>query len=548
MAKWRSSYASCLRRGRARARVRGWSRLRRRRFARAAGDGRQRIDGAVGDADLSDAPAGEASSAAPPADAGSPAASLSAKAIDFGPGGCGAPGTTQTLSITAAGSAPLVVSATTSGAAFSVTPTSLSLGEGGIGALTISATVPGSASAGTAITASLNLFTNDPNNTSIAIPLSVLPTGATLAFAPGGPSSVSFPTTEVGTAAPPAPFTLVNTGNAAGTFAFGVPTPALFLLPLAASTYLIDAGASLGLTADFTPSNSALATASAAITATGDICGQSLAAIAFSGEGATGQITGYPTAPVDFGPVPCGNTPPASRSFTLTNTGAVIAHITQAALTGAPGFTTSAAKGRYILPERGRSFDRRLRAGDNRLRVAVPYFCLTDHSNRRRPAPHTVNLVAEPSGALLAFDTSATPSFGDFGSVLLLSSATQSFGIVNTGNAPADVALVVTSPAMDGGSTGPFSVTNSAITLPAAGPRAIQSSSRRRRPPPRPRASPCRPRAPCALRSPPHSRSRAPEPAAARWCPRARFNSPRRAAAPRRPCRRSPFSTRGART
>ena len=62
----------------------------------------------------------------------------------------------------------------------------------------------------------------------MTIPLSATPTGATLAFAPGSPTSVSFPTSEVGIAAPTVTFDLVNVGNAGASFTLGAPTSSAF--------------------------------------------------------------------------------------------------------------------------------------------------------------------------------------------------------------------------------------------------------------------------------------------------------------------------------
>ena len=238
---------------------------------------------------------------------------------------------TQTFSIAGAGATPLAITATTTGPGFSVSPTSLTLGDGGTGTLTVTATIPASAMAGTAITGSLNLFTNDPNNSNVAIPLSATPTGATLAFAPGSPTSIAFPTSPVGLPAPSVTFDLVNTGNAAAAFTLGAPTSSDF--GLTTEHDRADDGrrpnTSWSVTATFTPTNAAPASATVAtVTATGPVCGASLAAISLSGQGTLGQITGWPTAPIDFGPGACGGSPPASQSLTLTNVGTVPSRIT----------------------------------------------------------------------------------------------------------------------------------------------------------------------------------------------------------------------------
>jgi hypothetical protein len=85
-------------------------------------------------------------------------------------------------------------------------------------------------------------------------------------------------------------------------------------------------------------------------------------------------------------------------------------------------------------------------------------------------APHVITLTEEPSGAILAFDTSPTPNFGSFGSLGLLKSLTQHFNVVNNGSASALVTLAVsTNDLADAAS--PFTVSPPAFTIE---PRAAQ--------------------------------------------------------------------------
>lgn len=416
-----------------------------------------------------EAGAGDVTSIAPVADAGTAHASFSALSVDFGQVGCGATATPQTIAITSNGTAPLTVSATTTGAAFSVSPASLSIASGGSGTLTLSAAVPGASTAGVAVTGSLNLFTNDPGDVSVAVPLSVTPSGATLAVPAGAPTTIAFPTGEVGVAASPAQFTLVNVGNASGTFALGTPNPAVFSLPLAANAYSIDPGESIELSADFTPASTALATATVPITSVGTtaLCGKSLPSITLTGQGAIGQISGYPTAPIDFGPAPCGGPAPAPRSFTLTNSGSVAAHITEATLTGAPGFSTNAAKGRYILPNGGVLAIEVTPPAVGATTSLAPLTATLQIQTDADPTPQTISFSEEPTGAILSFTTPASPTFGDFGSVILLGSAAQSFGVTNTGNAPADVDVAVAL-ASDAGAP-PFTVSTGEASIAPGG-------------------------------------------------------------------------------
>ena len=87
---------------------------------------------------------------------------------------------TQGFSVTNGGTGMLAVTATTTGSAFSVSSPNLSLAPGAMGALTLTAAVPGSSSAGTPLTGSLDLFTNDPTQPKVSIPLSATPMGASV--------------------------------------------------------------------------------------------------------------------------------------------------------------------------------------------------------------------------------------------------------------------------------------------------------------------------------------------------------------------------------
>src|SRR5205807_1519694 len=107
--------------------------------------------------------------------------------IAFGAVGCGAPATTRTFDVANVGAGPLVVTAATTGAGFTVSPSLLRIAPGADAALTVTAAAPGSATAGQSLQGSLDLFTDDPANTNVAVPLSAIASGATLAFPAGAP-------------------------------------------------------------------------------------------------------------------------------------------------------------------------------------------------------------------------------------------------------------------------------------------------------------------------------------------------------------------------
>jgi hypothetical protein len=404
-----------------------------------------------------------ADTGAPVADAGHAVAAFSSSALDLGAAGCGASPASAVWNVSNRGTAPLTLTAATTGIAFSVSPSSLTLARATSGALTLTAAVPGSATAGQPLSGALDLFTNDPGNSSIAIPLSVEPTGASLAWQTGG-SILQFPTTEVGKPSAPVPFTLVNGGNAPATFAFGPPSDARFAISQPpGGAILLGAGDAWMGTADFTPGDTSPARATSTVMVTGTTCGGSVQSIAFAGQGALGQVTGYP-ATVDLGSGDCGGDAPPASLFVLTNSGAVDAHITLASLVGAAGFTTSAVANRAIP------------GGGGVLAISVsapavpspspltPITATLMLQTDADASAHAITLTLEPRGAVLALDTSPTPSFGSFGPVVLLQSAMQKFNVANAGNAAASVTLATTTP--------PFALSNATFSIAANGSQA----------------------------------------------------------------------------
>jgi hypothetical protein len=320
----------------------------------------------------------------------------------------------------------------------------------------------------------LHLDTNDPTQRNLTYSLTATPTGATLAIQPE--ASFEFPPTGVGIAAASLTRSLANTGNAPGTFTFSAPTNSLFSLSLGdldggGLAVTLQAGETWAATAGFTPTNTTLVSATSSITPSGTTCGVNQLSIAFAGEGATGNVGGWP-ATVDFGPSTCGGLGPAAQTFTLTNTGPVDAHVTSVLLTGAPGFTTSAQVGRTIAA--GGTFNISLSAPSVPVNAPVtPITATLTMETDADTSAHVITLTEEPSGAILVFDTLANPNFGSFGPVQLLGSATQPFNISNTGSAPASVTLV----ALANGGAGapqPFNVSPLAFAI---GPNTAQGES-----------------------------------------------------------------------
>jgi hypothetical protein len=432
--------------------------------AAASGDDASVTDGSFDPAD------GEGVDAEASADGGPAAASLDTTSMAFPSLSCGGSPSILPLHIKNTGTRMLAVSASAVGAGFAVTPAVLQVAPGTEGALSVSASADSSVAAGANLTGSLELFTNDPQNAHTSVSLSATPTGAALSFSTTGGKSFAFPATAVNKSAVPVSLTLVNSGNAVGTFAVGAPSDSHFTFVPGGvdggqQTITLNPGGTYTLAAAFTPTSTSPLTASATVTTTsGGTCAGSLRTIMFSGQGASGVVSGWPST-VDFGPAGCGASPPAGQSFTLSNTGLVAASITAVNVTGTSGFATDARVGNKIPPGETLTI--------NVTAPSVPAFAplspvsatLTVQTDADT-SPHVITLVEEPSGAVLAFDTSQTANFGSFGPVVLLRSTSESFRIVNTGNAAATVSLS-TGAGGDAGST-PFQVSSPNFTLSAA--------------------------------------------------------------------------------
>ncbi len=366
---------------------------------------------------------------------------LSVDQIDFSTVACGASAATSALTLHNGGSKPVGVSASTTGAAFAVNPAVFTLDTGATATLTLTTNVPTSATAGVPIVGTLSLSIGASNQASFDVPLSVTPSGASLAFAQGEPSTFAFPLTEVGYLASLG-VTLVNAGNASATFTVGAPSDPRFSLG-GTTEVTLAAGEPWPMQSSFAATDTSVVRASASITATGTLCSRSLAAVTFSARATTGESAGWP-ALVDFGPADCGGSAPSERSFTITNSATVDAHLTAVTLAGAPGFTTNAKVGRAIFANGG-SLDITVDApAVPALASAEPITATLLIATDADSSPHEITLTEEPNGAILAFDTSGAPNFGSFGAVPLLGSVAQVFGVVNTGTAAASVTLVTT--------------------------------------------------------------------------------------------------------
>ena len=134
-------------------------------------------------------------------------------------------------------------------------------------------------------------------------------------------------------------------------------------------------------------------------------------------------------------------------------------------LSGAPGFATTAEMGQAIYANGGQSLFLVSGPAIPALSPTAPITATLIIATDAEVSPHEVTLTEEPSGAILAFDTSASPGFGSFGQVPQLGSASQSFAVVNTGSAAAEVTL-------SAGPASVFSVSTPEFTLGVSGSQA----------------------------------------------------------------------------
>lgn len=403
---------------------------------------------------------------APP---GGPVAVFGAMSFDLGAGDCGGAAATKSVTFQNTGTKDLTVNLTASGAPFTVTPTSLIVTPGATGTVTVTAAVPASASAGVAITGTVTVVTNDPAKASGSVPVTVTPRGATLAFDTGSASSADFGTQKIDVAAANKTLTVVNKGNQAASFAFGNPADTQFgLTTTPASPANLAAGATATVTASFTPNKLTPSTSVSNITATGAICGASLTKIDFSGQGTIGNVTGFPTTALDFGPSPCGGAARAAQSFTLTSSGAVPVTLTSISFGGNKGYQVNRTNG-AVVPANG-SLVVTVTPPAIPSPSAVPgdygdtLTILTDIAG---DGAHQIPVSVTAQGAILSFDTSATAGFGSFGTIPKGTTASHPFVVTNTGNAAA---------AVTASAGAPFGVTLASFNLGANGQQALSAT------------------------------------------------------------------------
>jgi hypothetical protein len=378
--------------------------------------------------------------------------------VDFGLADCGGASVTQSIDILNTGTSAFNVQVTVAGAAFSAGAPTVSVPAGGSRSLSLFALVPTSATAAIPVAGAVKLTTDDAAHDTLTLELAVTPRGATLAFDSNSLRSASFTSTTSGATASSIPLVVENVGNAPAEFAFGAVSAPFGVNVTPHASLTLNHGDEATATASFAPASAGVFDDAVSITPTGPVCGASLTSLAFAGRGvAIGAVTGFPSA-IDFGLADCGGAAPADEILVLKNPSASDVHVTSASVPGGspfsvtlPGNDTIAANGgTYALAVHGVAVS----ASSSIAPITDTLTITTDASG---DAPHAIPLSEEPHGAVLSFDTTATPSFGAFGTVTLPSAASQAFSIVNGGNARADITVTAGS--------APFSVALPAFTL-----------------------------------------------------------------------------------
>ena len=222
----------------------------------------------------------------------------------------------------------------------------------------------------------------------------------------------------------------------------------------------VDVNGTLSLAAGFHPTTTSPASATSTLGISGTLCGTSVSSVSLSGQGITSDLSGWPTG-LNFGLNPCGGAAPAAQSFTVTNAGALAAHITGATfVAGTPGYATDAAG--QTIPAGGSLVVHVTAPAIAPTPPAVPgdySDTLTITTDSAGDTPHSISVNEGAKGAILVWNTTATSGFGAFGSVPVGTTVPQTFEVDNNGNDGASVTLTTTTP-FSVGTAGPFSVTN----------------------------------------------------------------------------------------
>lgn len=384
---------------------------------------------------------------------GAPRAFLSTGPLSFGEMGCGRDPQVRIATLMNLGGGTLTWSASLGETqVFAVTPSRGTLELGQAASLVVWASAPSTAAPGADLSGRLVLTTDDPQNPSLEVPLLLEASGVALR---ASPEAVAFGALPLGTAAPKAEVTVTNAGNVPATISVLPPLDAQFSLswPRAPEQLSLPPGASVVLTAGFTPARPGPVRTTATLGVAEPICGESVSILGFSGEG--GAATSNPLAQVsfaplelDFGAVDCGTTAPP-RAVVFRNEGGQSYRLVSTALgrQGASPFQLAISPSTGVLPPGGAATLTLLpRPIPAAAPVAADAFgdVLTVTTDVPGDSPHQIPLRQTARGAVL---TLAPPALA-FGAVPVGVTASASFTIANSGNAGAALALAPGQPSV----------------------------------------------------------------------------------------------------
>jgi hypothetical protein len=390
----------------------------------------------------------ETSGEAAPSDAHSdvdpnaPAVVVSASTLDFGSVSCGSSAAPQTLVVRNAGASDLSYDVTLDNvAAFDIggaVKGAISAGA----SLTFTVTpkpIPASATAGATAQGALTIHSNDPLRPTSVVGMHVTPSGGALAITP---VAVDFGQVPVDAQSPVSvPLVIKNVGNAPISVALGQPLSTEFTVAWsgAPSAVSIAPGASMvGAVARFAPLRPGAQTTSTALTVVGATCGASPKAIALSGQGTTGSAQVSPGSLAFSESCGAGSSP--AQLVTVTNRGPSTLTLSNVAASGP--FIASAPSNASLLPNESATISvtgNAAVAGD--LGGASKSGSLTFNTSDPQQQSVSIALTETIVGANLGITDAANNPIAslDFGQVMVGASRTQTFRLLNTGNAQVSI-------------------------------------------------------------------------------------------------------------
>ncbi len=380
------------------------------------------------------------------ADAGAPSAEVSPASLDFGLVDCGGTGPGQTVSIKNGGTAPLAWQATLgSTQVFGLAaPVAGTLDPGATAVVTVHARVDANAQAAAKSAATLTITTDDRAHPSVPVALTATASGAAFTLKPstgafglvsvGASGILGLTLTNTGNA----PATLHAAAPADPQFQVSwVGAPA---------DVTVAPGAAMpGLTAKYAPTTTSSSASSAKLVATGAVCGGgSVGAIALTGAGTSGAFT-YAPAVLDFGDVNCGATA-AAKTVTVKNSGnqaftwtATLGQGATSPFTLSLATTTVPPNGTGTITVTPKAMPGAASTASNGFGDTITIDVTAGIPNE---PTHKVDLQQTARGAVIRFATSAPLAFGD---TPLTTRASAPFSVQNDGNAAATISAAISS-------------------------------------------------------------------------------------------------------